>query len=232
MSKQIVDLHIHSHNSMYIGEKQVPKTIFSGDKYLSTLKENNVRAFSFTDHDTFSDAFYFELQDLISKIDDYKISIFPGVEFRIKSKNRIKGADCNFVFDNQLSKERIQELSRLVSKLQSRKHGADIKTLVKHFSNANYVFFIIPDVGKSGSCSYEDFQDVIEYVKYVECDKNNSNRLSNLIKQGLDIDYKQVFFSDCHNINNYHLKPSKTLINVNENKIIDFEDLKNLLFIE
>ncbi|WP_027121957.1 hypothetical protein [[Mycoplasma] imitans] len=226
---QLVDLHIHSHHSRQIGEKQVPKNPYSTDRYLSVLKQNNVGAFSFTDHDVFSYDFYLDLKSMIDRIDDRKIAIFPGVEFRIKSTNN--KADCNFIFNNNLAKDRLWELNLLVRRLQNRNIGVDINLLVKSFKEANFDFFIIPDVGKSGKCSYEDIENVLQYVKYVEVAKGNESRLANAIKQRLGVDYQQVFFSDCHDIKDYDEKASKTKINIAKDQLITFEDLKTKLYL-
>ncbi|QMT98744.1 hypothetical protein H3143_01245 [Mycoplasma tullyi] len=225
---QLVDLHLHSHHSRHAGEKQTPKSAYSADYYLTQLKRHNVGAFSFTDHDIFSDKFYLELKGLIERIKDRKIAIFPGVEFRILSTN--PKADCNFIFNNNLDLERLNELKLLVRRLQN-KLGANLNLLVKEFKKAQFDFFIIPDVGKSGKCSFEDFEDVLDVVRYVEVNEGNEKRLSKAIKDRLNVDYKQVFFSDCHDIKKYDKMASKTKINIAKDQLITFEDLKTQLYL-
>lgn len=225
---QLVDLHLHSHHSRHAGEKQTPKSAYSADYYLTQLKKHNIGAFSFTDHDVFSELFYLELKGLIERINDRKIAIFPGVEFRIRSTN--PKADCNFIFNNDLDLARLEKLKLLVRELQN-KQGADLNLLVKEFKKAEFDFFIIPDVGKSGKCSFEDFENVLAHVRYVEVNQGKENRLSKAIKSRLNNDYKQVFFSDCHDIKKYDKYCSKTKIKIPKDQLITFEDLKTQLYL-
>ncbi|QZX49360.1 PHP domain-containing protein [Mycoplasma sp. E35C] len=223
---QLVDLHLHSQYSSKAGEKQVPKGGYRPDYYIMKLKENNVRAFSFTDHDTFSHKFYLELKEVIDSLPNFKMSIFPGVEFRIRSVGSKLG-DCNFIFNNNLNKEKLLKLNVLVSSIAQRSTGADIKNLIKNIEAAGFDFFIIPDVGKSGKSSFSIYQDVIKHIKYVEARKDFV--FSKNIQNHLNIDFKHAFFSDCHNIENYAKKPSQTKIEVPIDHEITFDDLKSSL---
>lgn len=208
-----IDLHLHSFVSRSNGD-----AIKWDSLYHSILKliNNNIKIAAFSDHNKLDLNFYYEAEQLSKTAN---ILLLPAIEVNVvRSDGKI--ANIIYVFDNQLSKNELEEIS-LIAKKEIPKRGI---SLIK----CNYIFekfnpIIIPHIGKSDHFKYDDLLK-IKYDAIEISNAQDTNYLS-VIKKG--ISSSVVAFSDTHKWNDYpQLKKLFTEIKMNE---ASFKELKKHL---
>lgn len=215
-NKKYIDLHLHSFHSKKNGD-----AIDWLDELSTLIKLRNkeIKAFSITDHDCFSFSLYQNFKKLIKEY-KFDIILFPGSEITIKRKNE-KRAHILFIFDNQTSDSMLNELEMIIHK-HYQTNGTNLSNFIKELRDKNYNFTMIPHVGKCDSVSYEDVEEIINEISYVESPilKPEFSRFINQANKKI----KAIMFSDTHVWSTYAGSKVYTLSNH-----IVFDDLKNNL---
>ncbi len=188
--KDYIDLHLHSFHS-----RRNQDCIKWIDELwtLITMRDHHIKAFAITDHDIFSSKLFKSFQDVIAS-HKFDLTVFPGVEITIKRKNEEKG-HILFIFDNNITEQQAKQLELAVYK-SGHCYGASLDAVVKTFDGLGIDYIMIPHVGKCDSVVYEDVQDYMDKIPYVE----SAGHKQELVKFNSQSHSKakNLMFSDTH----------------------------------
>ncbi len=217
--KQFVDLHLHSFQSRRNHD------VIQWTDELSTLiklRDNGIKVYAITDHDTFSSSLYKKNKQTIES-HKFDITIFPGVEITMKRKNESKG-HVLFIFDNSISDAQAKQLEQVVFR-NAHSYGTNLNTFIENVNKLGIDYMMIPHVGKCDHVIFEDMESCIDMVYYVESPNNKPELLK--FNSYIDEPKKNIMFSDTHNWDNY--KGSKVFLDSDE---ISLNSLKQNLKME
>lgn len=201
------DLHLHTIESKLSNE------VFQWNGLKNSiirLYKENIKIFSFSDHDIFNSNIYFESKDII-KSNKINMTVIPSIEVSIiNSKGTISHAI--FYFDDNLNDSKIEELEKLLSSIVNR-NGIYILKIIKLLQLNNYKFSIIAHGGKINYLPLEDIISIKKYLYAIEANPSHS-QLKKIKKNELVKDIKILLYSDTHVWNKY--KNPKVKINYND----------------
>ena len=211
-----VDLHTHTLLSKKNGDSiKMPSIYFALEK----IKDHKVKVVAFTDHNEFEAEFYLQAKKIA---DNFNILLLPGVEIDVVRKNDKRG-NVIVIFSEQLSFEEYKQIERII-KFKTGKWKIRVSKINELFKDLEII--VIPHVGKSDYCNYEDLLDIhYDAIEITNFNHHNFKSFSKKMKR----DNKStsiVAFSDTHIWKSY---PQNKKLFTSISNLKSFCDLKKAL---
>lgn len=157
------DLHMHSHFSKTKDNGRVKE--MSAQEYVDILMSKNIRIFSITDHNIFSNEYYLEIRDYIS---DKEIRIINGVEFDVYVNDN-DYFQMGVYFDNNVDGAKLESI---VFDLYDNKKPKFVD-IINRLSILDCKFIVIPEGNKARgitkimeSIPLEEKSEISKYAMY------------------------------------------------------------------
>lgn len=178
-----IDLHTHTPTSEVNGDSIKWE---STQDAIKKMFLNGIRAFAFTDHNSFSMSRYLEAKKIIKN----NMIVFPGVEVNV-IKNNEKLAHVLVIFPDDLNDMQLKEIEDICKK-ELRKKGIRVAKLNTMFNNFSTIK--IPHVGKSENFTWGELDD-LEHDAIETTSLDNKDYISWTKNRN---DKSVVSFSDTH----------------------------------
>lgn len=207
------DMHMHSQYSKTKDKGRVKE--MTAKEYVDILLEKNIRVFSITDHNVYSEKYYSEIKDYIK---DKDIRIINGVEFDVY----VDTEDNDFFqmgvyFDNNVEGKKLESV---VSKLYADNNKPKFVDIINEISTLNCKFIIIPEGDKARGIT-----TIVDKISPEEAKEINKYAMYKIFSA---FDVREKFDNTSKNIwaNNFY-RNSVSFANIMKDKTSD--EIKNIL---